>query len=73
LCNTLLHFDGDFAYAIRCWNCERVWELPAYVPITLRDEGECHVIQDAFPHGDADRERAGKGRFEVYDPNVLWP
>lgn len=66
LCNTGLHFDGDFAYAIRCWNCQRIWELPAYIPLKLVDESNApHTVQDTEPH-----EGATAGAFELYDPNV---
>lgn len=69
LCNTHLHFDGDFAYAIRCWHCQRVWELPAYIPLTLVDEDTApHTIQDTEPHGELDK--AGEEAFEPYDPQV---
>lgn len=67
LCGTHLHFDGDFAYAIRCWQCARIWELPAYIPLKLVDEDQApHTIQDTEPDGVAVRT----GTFQPYDPNV---
>lgn len=38
------HFDGDFAYHLRCPQCEQVWEMPH----TFRLAGSQHpgVVQD---------------------------
>lgn len=30
-CGAHCHFDGDFAYAVKCPHCETIWEMPAYV------------------------------------------
>lgn len=30
-CGTHLHYDGYFAYAVKCWGCGSVWELPQMV------------------------------------------
>lgn len=27
-CGACCHFDGDFAYTVRCPHCEAVWEMP---------------------------------------------
>jgi len=32
-CGANGHYDGDFAYAIRCHGCDKVWMMPAFVPL----------------------------------------
>jgi hypothetical protein len=32
-CGTRLHFDGYHAYELTCGICNRVWELPAMLPL----------------------------------------
>lgn len=27
-CGAQCHFDGDFAYTVKCPHCETVWEMP---------------------------------------------
>lgn len=67
LCGTGLHFDGDFAYALRCWSCERIWELPSYIPMKLVTEGEApHTIQDTCPY-----EPVRVSAFVPYDPDII--
>lgn len=28
-CGTHLHLDSFNAYAVECWNCKAIWELPS--------------------------------------------
>jgi hypothetical protein len=28
-CGAHLHFDGDFAYAVRCPHCKTIWQMPS--------------------------------------------
>ncbi len=67
LCDTSLHFDGTFAYAIRCWHCDRTWELASCIPLTLVDENDCNVIQDTHPVPGLDTP--GTRPFTPYNPN----
>lgn len=30
-CGARCHFDGDFAYAVKCPHCETIWEMPCKV------------------------------------------
>jgi len=30
-CGAHCHFDGAFAYAVKCRHCETIWEMPVYV------------------------------------------
>lgn len=30
-CGAHCHFDGDFAYVVKCPHCEAIWEMPCYV------------------------------------------
>lgn len=30
-CGAFCHFDGDFAYTVRCPHCKTVWEMPCVV------------------------------------------
>jgi len=32
-CNTFAHFDGDFAYVLKCPVCETHYEMPSVVPL----------------------------------------
>jgi hypothetical protein len=46
------HFDGRFAYALRCPVCQKVWEpanILAIRPVSLHYDG---VIQDVYDEGD---------------------
>lgn len=31
LCGKHSHFDGDFAYVLKCPTCDRLWEMPTDV------------------------------------------
>lgn len=46
-CGTDLHFDGDFAYAIRCWKCRAIWEMPTELAVTQVDYAD--ICQDTEP------------------------
>lgn len=38
-CGAHCHFDGDFAYAVKCPHCEAVWEMPCIlVPRKVNDK-----------------------------------
>lgn len=30
-CGAHCHFDGFFAYTVKCQHCNQIWEMPAYV------------------------------------------
>lgn len=30
-CGAALHFDGDFAYTVKCPHCYAAWEMPCFV------------------------------------------
>ena len=30
-CGAHCHFDGDFAYAVKCPHCNTIWEMPCYL------------------------------------------
>ena len=38
-CGAQLHFDGYFAYHIRCAHCGAVWKLPTRVPLQRMEDG----------------------------------
>ncbi len=33
-CGEHLHYDGNFAYSIRCHNCNTIWTLPTHLTLT---------------------------------------
>lgn len=43
------HYDGDFAYTLRCGGCERVWEMPSTV--RLRIDGRDDDLPPRQPSG----------------------
>lgn len=44
------HFDGFFAYVIRCGGCERLWQMPTTVPLRPdRRDGESCIV-DPISH-----------------------
>lgn len=64
-CGAFCHFDGDFAYTVKCPHCETVWEMPSTVYPRKADEktyeywrnnpkvldaDESHVDDDGTPH-----------------------
>lgn len=44
LCGKLGHFDGYFAYAIRCPACDRVYPMPTTIALTEGDPGNRIVV-----------------------------
>ena len=30
-CGAHCHFDGNFAYAVKCPHCQTIWEMPCFV------------------------------------------
>lgn len=44
-CGADVHFDGMFAYAVRCWSCQRVWSLPSML-ILVEGEPSSKIIQN---------------------------
>ena len=47
-CGAALHFDGDFAYAVRCPHCLETWQMPSYVPLR-EGNPEGHNVRDLQP------------------------
>ena len=42
-CGAHCHYDGDFAYAVKCPHCGTVWEMPCYiVPRKADDKTNAH-------------------------------
>lgn len=37
-CGAHCHFDGYFAYAVKCPHCKTIWEMPCYVKPRKADE-----------------------------------
>lgn len=37
-CGAHCHFDGDFAYAVKCPHCETIWEMPCNIVPRRADE-----------------------------------
>src|SRR5579859_6922896 len=54
-CGEHCHFDGDFAYAVRCPHCDTVWEMPSYVTPRKVAFDYSNPIKDMLP----DEERSG--------------
>jgi hypothetical protein len=52
-CGTHLHVDTYFAYAVRCWKCQAIWELPQMVT-AVKVESTEFPIQDAEKDEDID-------------------
>lgn len=49
-CGAASHYDGDFAYAVRCPQCKQVWILGCYVQLYPLPQGELeenHCVQEA--------------------------
>jgi hypothetical protein len=55
-CGTQGHYDGDFAYALRCAECGRVWQLPHSV--ALVEGSDNGVIKDIPKEYDDWRDNA---------------
>lgn len=48
-CGTNSHFDGFFAYVIRCPKCRTCYEMPTDVPVKEIPEPSDATILDAWP------------------------
>jgi len=68
-CGQRGHFDGDFAYGLRCGHCGRVWEMPTV--LTLQ-EGEPDIVQEVLMGEQSEDQRAALVQFgewkQVYIP-----
>ena len=52
-CGAHCHFDGDFAYAVRCPHCHTVWEMPCYVtPREANPSSFEGIVKDMQPDDD---------------------
>ena len=47
ICGTHHHVDAEFAYALRCMSCGRLYEMPWYIQPILIDEDIKHLNSDA--------------------------
>ncbi len=56
-CGVQLHFDGDFAYALRCWSCKTVWSLPSQL-ILVEGMPPSGIVQDTVLDQDETPETA---------------
>lgn len=45
-CGAIGHFDGFFAYQLRCGACSRVWDMPHTVGLVPQQRFEYECIQD---------------------------
>lgn len=43
-CGVHLHVDDYFAYAVRCWSCKSIWELPQLVTAVKVEKSEFTVL-----------------------------
>lgn len=53
-CGAHLHFDGFFAYAMRCPHCHVAWEMPCMIYPRKVAAGYTGIIQDMEPDQDRD-------------------
>ena len=44
-CGTHLHVDEYSAYAVQCWNCKAIWELPQNVTMVKVIETQFTPLQ----------------------------
>ena len=45
-CGEAGHFDGDFAYQLRCGACQRVWDLPHTLALVPQQRYGYEIIRD---------------------------
>ena len=45
-CGASGHFDGYFAYQLRCGACKKVWDMPHTIGLIPQQRFEHEVIQD---------------------------
>jgi hypothetical protein len=56
-CGEQYHFDGFFAYAVKC-NCGKVWEMPdCLVPTEITKDNDPNERLETAKHLDFDDER----------------
>jgi hypothetical protein len=62
-CGAHCHFDGDFAYVVKCQHCGTAWEMPHYIKprkvdhrtydhypkLLAPDEDHCDAAGNALP------------------------
>lgn len=59
-CGAHCHFDGYFAYKVKCPHCETVWEMPCYAkPRKAHTEGYAGEAKDMEPDEDYSDEVTG--------------
>lgn len=44
-CGKHLHVDDYFAYAVRCWKCKSIWELPQKVTAVKVTETQFTILE----------------------------
>lgn len=53
-CGAQGHFDGYFAYVVKCPECERLWEMPCYlIPRPSKREHPVVTLEVIGEDGDA--------------------
>lgn len=53
-CGEHSHFDGDFAYAIRCPHCRTRFRMPTDVPVVEMTEDEDELTLEAIGEDDGE-------------------
>jgi len=53
-CGSTGHFDGSFAYQLRCGSCGRVWDMPHSFALIPQRRFDHEVIQDVEMDPDDD-------------------
>lgn len=53
-CGEYSHFDGYFAMALKCWNCEKVFELQTKIVAKELKEGD--LFYDCYQQLEKDEE-----------------
>lgn len=57
-CGAGCHFDGDFAYYVKCPHCDQVWEMPHTI-YPRKATGEVSYPKDLAPDEDFTDEQGG--------------
>lgn len=62
-CGAHCHFDGYFAYAVKCPHCETIWQMPSHLFPRKADEKTCpghiEMAKTMEPDEDYSDEEAG--------------
>lgn len=62
-CGAFCHFDGYFAYAVRCPHCKTIWEMPSNLFPRKADDktyaGHIEMAKDLEPDEDHSDEVTG--------------